>query len=139
MRLNELTQVDIHNLTEFAECSLAVKGQNPTAGEDITQRALLAILRGLEMDQGGRMPRLVDMEIQGLLRIGGGRFLADGAPEAERPVPTPRRQGVAVGRECHSFDDRRESLDRESLLAGNGVPEPDRPAFTASGDHSAIR
>ena len=28
----------------------------------MTQRALLAILQGLESDQGGRVPRLVDLE-----------------------------------------------------------------------------
>jgi len=61
VRLGELSQVDINNLTEFAERRLAAQGQNPTAGEDVTQRALAAILRGLESDQGGRVPRLVDL------------------------------------------------------------------------------
>jgi hypothetical protein len=54
--------MDLANLTEFAERSLAAKGLNPSAGEDATQRALAAILRGLESDQGGRVPRLVDIE-----------------------------------------------------------------------------
>jgi hypothetical protein len=62
VRLNELSPADITNLTEFAERRLAAKGQNPSAGEDVTQRALVAILQGLESDQGGRMPRLVDIE-----------------------------------------------------------------------------
>jgi hypothetical protein len=62
VRLSELSPADIANLTEFAERSLKAKGLNPSAGEDVTQRALVAILRGLESDQGGRMPRLVNLE-----------------------------------------------------------------------------
>jgi hypothetical protein len=62
VRLSELTQTDITNLTEFAERRLAVTGLNPSAGQDVTQRALSAILQGLESDQGGRVPRLVDIE-----------------------------------------------------------------------------
>jgi hypothetical protein len=62
VRLGELEQADIANLTKFAERRLAAQGLNPTAGEDATQRALAAILRGLETDQGGRVPRLVDIE-----------------------------------------------------------------------------
>lgn len=61
-RLNELSQSDLVNLTEFAECRLAALGLNPTAGEDVSQRALMAILQGLRTDQGGRVPRLVDLE-----------------------------------------------------------------------------
>jgi len=62
VRLSELSQADITNLTEFAEHRLAAQGVNPSAGEDVTQRALTAILQGLESDQGGRTPRLVDLE-----------------------------------------------------------------------------
>jgi hypothetical protein len=62
IRLGELLPVDITNLTEFAERRLAAAGLNPASGEDVTQRALAAILRGLETDQGGRVPRLMDIE-----------------------------------------------------------------------------
>ena len=62
VRLNELSAADIANLTGFAERRLAVMGLNPSAGEDATQRALVAILQGMESDQGGRTPRLVDLE-----------------------------------------------------------------------------
>jgi hypothetical protein len=62
VRLNELEQSDIADLTHFAECRLASLGLPPSAGEDVTQRALLAILRGLESDQGGRMPRRENIE-----------------------------------------------------------------------------
>ncbi len=62
VRLNELSPADITNLTEFAERRLAAKGLNPSAGEDVTQRALVAILQGLESDRGGRKPRLVDLD-----------------------------------------------------------------------------
>ena len=62
VRLNELSPADIANLTGFAERRLAVMGLSPSAGEDATQRALVAILQGLESDQGGRTPRLVDLE-----------------------------------------------------------------------------
>lgn len=61
-RLNELSQSDITNLTEFAERTLAGKGLNPAAGEDVTQRSLALILQGLESDQSGRVPRLMDTE-----------------------------------------------------------------------------
>lgn len=61
-RIDELLPVDINKLTEFAEHRLAAQGLNPNAGEDVTQRALMAILIGLESDQGGRKPRLVDTE-----------------------------------------------------------------------------
>ena len=57
-RLSELEQTDIANLTQFAEYRLANAGLPPSAGEDVTQCALLAMLRGLESDQGGRLPRL---------------------------------------------------------------------------------
>jgi hypothetical protein len=60
--LSELSHADITNLTEFAEHRLAAQGVNPSAGDDVTQRALAAILKGLESDQGGRVPRLVDLE-----------------------------------------------------------------------------
>ena len=62
VRLSELSQADITKLTEFARHRLAAQGLNASAAEDATQRALAAILRGLETDQGGRVPRLVDME-----------------------------------------------------------------------------
>lgn len=62
LRLGELVQSDLVNLAQFAECRLAAQGLNPSAGEDVSQRALMAIMRGLRTDQGGRVPRLVDME-----------------------------------------------------------------------------
>jgi hypothetical protein len=62
VRLSELERSDITNLNEFAECRLAIKGLDPSGGQDATQRAFAAILRGLESDQGGRVPRLVDVE-----------------------------------------------------------------------------
>ncbi len=62
VRLNELSAADIANLTEFAERRLAALGLNPSAAEDATQRALMAILRGMESDRGGRKPRPVDLE-----------------------------------------------------------------------------
>jgi hypothetical protein len=65
VRLSELSAADIANLNEFAERRLAATGLNPVSGEDVTQRALVAILQGLESDQGGRMPRLVDVENKG--------------------------------------------------------------------------
>lgn len=60
-RLNEFTRADSADLTEFAECRLMVHGASPTLGEDMTQRALQQVLQGLETDQGGRRPRLVDL------------------------------------------------------------------------------
>jgi hypothetical protein len=62
IRLGELSHVELVNLTEFAERRLVAQGLIPSAGEDVTQLALLAILQGLEPDQGGRVPRLVDLE-----------------------------------------------------------------------------
>jgi len=62
VRLGELTEKDIANLTEFARHRLAAQGLTGSAADDATQRALVAILRGLESDQGGRMPRPVDVE-----------------------------------------------------------------------------
>lgn len=61
-RLAELTRADLITLAEFAEHRLASQGLDPSLGEDVSQRALLTILRGLEKDQGGRVPRLVDIE-----------------------------------------------------------------------------
>lgn len=61
-RLNELQTADITNLTEFAERRLSAMGLNPVTGADVTQRALAAILQGLESDQRGRVPRLVNIE-----------------------------------------------------------------------------
>ena len=60
-RLAEVSQVDITDLNEFAERSLVLKGLNPDAGQDLVQRALAGILQGLETDQGGRVPRLVNV------------------------------------------------------------------------------
>jgi hypothetical protein len=62
VRLGEISQTDITNLTEFAERRLVAMGLNPSDGEDVCQLALTAILRGLESDQGGRVPRLMDLE-----------------------------------------------------------------------------
>jgi hypothetical protein len=62
VRLGELSRTDLINLTEFAERRLSAQGLDPSAGEDVSQRALMAILRGLRTDQGGRVPRLVDLE-----------------------------------------------------------------------------
>jgi hypothetical protein len=61
-RLREFTRADSADLTEFAECRLIVRGASPCIGEDVTQRALQQVLQGLETDQGGRRPRLVDLE-----------------------------------------------------------------------------
>jgi hypothetical protein len=61
-RLQEFTRADIADLTEFAECRLVVLRASPSIGEDVTQRALQQVLRGLETDQGGRRPRLVDLQ-----------------------------------------------------------------------------
>jgi hypothetical protein len=60
-RLQEFTGADSADLTEFAECRLIVLGASPTMGEDLRQRALQQVLQGLETDQGGRRPRLVDL------------------------------------------------------------------------------
>lgn len=60
-RLGEFTRADSADLAEFAECRLIVNGISPTNGEDVTQRALQLVLQGLESDQGGRRPRLVDL------------------------------------------------------------------------------
>jgi hypothetical protein len=60
-RLQELTGADIADLTEFAECRLVMHGAPPAMGEDVTQRAFQQVLQGLETDQGGRRPRLVDL------------------------------------------------------------------------------
>ena len=46
-RSPELSRTDIANLREFAERRLAAQGLNPAAAEDVTQRALVAILQGL--------------------------------------------------------------------------------------------
>lgn len=61
IRLGEITPADNAALTEFAECRLARVGISTSYGEDVTQRAFQAVLRGLETDQGGRKPRLVDI------------------------------------------------------------------------------
>ncbi len=60
-RLGEITEADCADLTEFAECRLVAVGAPPACGEDVTQRAFHAVLVGLETDQGGRKPRLVDI------------------------------------------------------------------------------
>lgn len=62
VRLGELDATEITKLTRFAEHRLLAMGLNPAAGEDLTQCALARILKGLEPDQGGRVPRLVDVE-----------------------------------------------------------------------------
>lgn len=61
LRLGEITPADIATLTRFAACRLASFGASPSGGEDVAQRAFLAVLQGLETDQGGRRPRLVDV------------------------------------------------------------------------------
>ena len=53
-RLGEITDADIAALTEFAERRLVEIGVPPSYGEDVTQRALHAVLHGLEKNQGGR-------------------------------------------------------------------------------------
>jgi hypothetical protein len=60
-RLAEITEADTNALTQFAECRLVAVGAPPSCGEDVTQRAFAALLMGLETDQGGRRPRLVDI------------------------------------------------------------------------------
>ena len=60
-RLNEITEADNANLTEFAECRLVVVGVSPSYGQDITQRAFQQVLQGLETDQDGRRPCLDDL------------------------------------------------------------------------------
>jgi len=60
-RLGEITEADCASLTEFAECRLATVGAPPAWGEDVTQRAFQNILIGMETDQGGRKPRLMDL------------------------------------------------------------------------------
>ena len=60
-RLREITGADCAELTEFAECRLVIHGAPPAMGEDVTQRAFQQVLQGLETDQGGRRPRLVDL------------------------------------------------------------------------------
>ena len=60
-RLGEITRADCADLTDFAECRLVAAGAPPACGEDVTQRAFHAVLIGLETDQGGRKPRLVDI------------------------------------------------------------------------------
>lgn len=61
-RLGEITADDSAALTQFAECRLVEVGVPSQYGEDIAQRAFQAVLRGLETDQGGRKPRLVDIQ-----------------------------------------------------------------------------
>jgi hypothetical protein len=60
-RFGEITDADIAALTEFAERRLVEIGVPPSCGEDVTQRALHAVLHGLEKGHGGRKPRLVDV------------------------------------------------------------------------------
>jgi hypothetical protein len=60
-RLGEITDADIAALSEFAERRLVELGVPPSCGEDVTQRALHAVLYGMEKDRGGRKPRLVDV------------------------------------------------------------------------------
>jgi hypothetical protein len=62
LRLGEISDVDIADLTEFAEWCLVVRGASPFLGDDVVQRAFLAVLKGLKTDQGGRKPRLVDLQ-----------------------------------------------------------------------------
>lgn len=62
LRLGEITRADTASLTEFAECRLAALGGSPSGAADVAQRAFLVVLKGLEMDQGGRKPRLVDVQ-----------------------------------------------------------------------------
>jgi DNA-directed RNA polymerase specialized sigma24 family protein len=61
-RLDEIAATDIATLTQFAECRLMALGCSPSSGEDLAQRAFLAVIQGLETDRGGRRPRLVDVE-----------------------------------------------------------------------------
>jgi hypothetical protein len=61
-RLGELKATHITSLTGFAERRLASMGLPLSAGEDVTQRALLAVLKGLETDQGSRRPHLEDLQ-----------------------------------------------------------------------------
>ena len=61
-RLAELTPMEITGLTEFAESRLVTFGFPPSHGQDISQQALVAVLNGLETDQGGRIPRPVDLQ-----------------------------------------------------------------------------
>ena len=60
-RLGEITEADCADLTDFAERRLVAAGAPPSCGEDVTHRAFHAVLMGLETDQGGRKPRLVDI------------------------------------------------------------------------------
>lgn len=60
-RLAEITDADTNALTQFAESRLAADGASRSYGEDAVQRAFQVVLRGLETDQGGRRPRLVDI------------------------------------------------------------------------------
>jgi len=60
-RLGEITDADIAALTNFAERRLVELGVPFSCGEDVTQRALHAVLHGLEKGQGGRKPRLDDV------------------------------------------------------------------------------
>ena len=62
VRLDELTMADCAELTDFAECRLVAGHATPTLGDDMTHRALEQVLLGLETDQGGRRPRLVDLK-----------------------------------------------------------------------------
>jgi len=60
-RVHELTGVDSTDLTEFAECRLHARHASTTLGKDMSQEAVRQVLQGLETDQGGRRPRLVDL------------------------------------------------------------------------------
>src|SRR5581483_10888186 len=62
VRLNELSPQDINGLTQFAERSLMLKGFDPGVGEDVTQRALMSVVMGLETGRSGRIPRPSDLK-----------------------------------------------------------------------------
>lgn len=60
-RLNELSKEDLLNLTDFAGFRLLGVGRSSDGGEDLAQSALLAVVKGLELDKLGRRPRPEDI------------------------------------------------------------------------------
>jgi hypothetical protein len=60
--MHRLTRTDVAGLASFASFRLTRVRLDPSAGEDLAQDALLAVLRGLESLSAGRHPRPIDLE-----------------------------------------------------------------------------
>ena len=62
-----------------------------------------------------------------------------GVPEPDRLVARPRRDQLAVRRECDRADITRMALERAARRSRRGVPEPDRRVVRPRRDQLAVR